>query len=76
MRIIALILVFLSPLALSAATVSGEATLKKPAVTQKTPAPKITYYAGKKWGCYTIVKNKKTKKDIKKYVDKKFCAKK
>jgi|GEM_PF-6283618 len=48
MRIIALIIVLLSPLALSAATASGEATLKKPAVTQKTPAPKITYYTGPK----------------------------
>jgi hypothetical protein len=49
MRIIALILVFLSPVVLSAATVSGEATIpKKPAITKKIPAPKITYYAGKK----------------------------
>lgn len=49
MRIIALIIALLSPLALSAATVSGEASIqKKPAVTQKTPAPKITYYTGAK----------------------------
>ncbi len=76
MRIIALILVLLSPLALSAATVSGEANLTtKPAVIQKAPAQKITYYTGAKKGCYTLIKNKKTGKDIKKYVDKKFCKK-
>jgi hypothetical protein len=44
MRIIALILVLLSPVVLSAATVSGEASIKKSILVKKITPPKITYY--------------------------------
>ena len=33
------------------------------------------YVSGKKWGCYTIMKSKKTGKNYKKYVDVKYCKK-
>ncbi|MBC7503655.1 hypothetical protein H7169_01690 [Candidatus Gracilibacteria bacterium] len=63
---------------LSAATVSGEISGKKTVTTPVIVTPKsptIKYYTGVKGGCYTLVKNIRTGKMIKRYVNKSFCKK-
>jgi ribosomal protein L33 len=52
---------------LSAATVSGEA---------QPTATKTEYFSGVRGTCYTMVKNKRTGKMVKRLVAKKYCAKK
>ena len=56
---------------LSAATVSGE--IGTPATVVKT---QIQYQSGIRGTCYTLVKNQKTGKMIKRLVAKRYCTKK
>jgi hypothetical protein len=63
---LALIASLLIAPALSAATVSGEAT---------RTVTKIEYLTGIRGTCYTMVKNKRTGKIIKRNVLKKYCTK-
>ncbi len=73
--ILALIASLLLTPSLSAATVSGEIRPKSTTTTSTSKTPTTKYYTWAKWGCYTLVKNTKTGKNIKRYVNKSFCKK-
>jgi hypothetical protein len=69
--ILALIASLLLTPALSAATVSGEI-----GSTPTTTKTQIQYQTGIRGTCYTMIKNQKTGKMIKRNVLKKYCIKK
>lgn len=75
MRSLVLVLMLIASLlitpALSAATVSGE--IGTPVTVVKT---QIQYQSGIRGTCYTLVKNQRTGKMIKRLVAKKYCTKK
>ena len=68
---LALIASLLITPSLSAATVSGE--IGTPATVVKT---QIQYQSGIRGTCYTMIKNKRTGKMVKRIVAKKYCTKK
>ncbi len=70
-----LVLSLLLTPSLFAATVSGEIATKSTTITSTSKNPTTKYYTWAKWGCYMLVKNTKTGKSIKRYVNKSLCKK-